>query len=68
MTAFSSLKVALNGATLDPIRIKYAGLTPNSAGLYQINVLLPDGTGPDPEIHVWAGEQSPQTGLKLPLR
>jgi uncharacterized protein (TIGR03437 family) len=68
MTALTSLRIALNGASLDPIRIKYAGLTPGSAGLYQINLVLPDGTGPDPEIRVWADGQSPQTGLKLHLQ
>jgi uncharacterized protein (TIGR03437 family) len=67
MTALSSLKVSLNGVTLDPIRIKYAGLTPGSAGLYQINVVLPDNTGPDPEIRIWAGDMVPVAGLKLPL-
>ena len=35
--------------------IKYAGLTPGSAGLYQINLEVPEGTGNDPEIRVTAG-------------
>jgi len=68
MTSLPQLNVALNAVTLEPVRIKYAGLTPGSAGLYQINLVVPDGTGPDPEIRVWAGAQTPQSGLKLPLR
>ena len=68
MVSLSTLRVSLNGAAVDPIRVKYAGLTPGSAGLYQINVILPGGTGPDPEIRVAAGDMVPQTGLKLPLR
>ena len=36
------LKISLGGTALEPWRIKYAGLTPGSAGLYQINLLLPD--------------------------
>ena len=40
---------------MDPGLIKYAGLTPGSAGLYQINLYLPEGTGNDPEIGVTAG-------------
>lgn len=68
MTALPELHVSLNGVTLDTVRIKYAGITPGSAGLYQINLVLPDGTGPDPEIRVWSGSQTPQTGLRLPLR
>ena len=48
MTALASLKVSLNGTAVDPVRIKYAGVTPWSAGLYQINLVLPDGTGERP--------------------
>ena len=68
MLAFTSLKVTLNGTAVDPALIKYAGVTPGSAGLYQINLYLPDGTGDDPEIQVTAGNLPAQTGLKLPLR
>ena len=48
MLALASLKVTLNGAPVDPMLIKYAGLTPGSAGLYQINLFLPEGTGKRP--------------------
>ena len=68
MAALASLKVALNGTTLDPARIKYAGVTPGSAGLYQINIVLPDGAGSDPEFLVSVGNLPAQTGLKLALR
>jgi uncharacterized protein (TIGR03437 family) len=68
MLAIASLKVTLNGTVVDPYTIKYAGLTPGSAGLYQINIYLPDGTGNDPEMQVTAGNLPAQTGLKLPLR
>jgi len=61
-----SLKVSLGGIILDPILIKYAGLTPGSAGLYQVNLAVPDGAGTDPEIRVSIGSQSSPTGLKLP--
>ncbi len=66
--AFAALKVTLNGRAVDPILIKYVGLTPGSAGLYQINLHLPEGTGSDPEIQVTAGNLTAQAGLKLPLR
>ena len=66
--ASASLKVTLNGKAVDPSLIKYAGVTPGSAGLYQINLALPEGTGNDPEIQVTAGNLAAQTGLKLPLR
>jgi uncharacterized protein (TIGR03437 family) len=63
----ATLKVTLDGTAVDPTLIKYAGLTPGSAGLYQINLYVPDGTGSDPEIDVFAGTVASQTGLKLPL-
>jgi uncharacterized protein (TIGR03437 family) len=68
MLSPASLKVTLNGTAVDPVLIKYAGLTPGSAGLYQINLYVPDGTGNDPEIGVTAGNLPAQTGLKLPVR
>jgi uncharacterized protein (TIGR03437 family) len=68
MLAIASLKVTLDGMAVDPSLIKYAGLTPGSAGLYQINIYIPDETGNDPEIQVTAGNLPPQTGLRLPVR
>jgi uncharacterized protein (TIGR03437 family) len=68
MVAFASLKITLNGTGVDPMLIKYAGLTPESAGLYQINLELPKEIGNDPEIRVAAGNPAAQTGLKLPVR
>lgn len=65
--AAASLKIALAGKAVDPSLVKYAGLTPGSAGLYQINLVVPEGTGTDPEIVV-SGSVSGQTGLKLPVR
>ncbi len=64
----SSLKVLLDGAAVDPVYIKYAGVTPGCAGLYQVNLLLPAGTGNDPSIQVSLGAQGSQGGLKLPVR
>jgi uncharacterized protein (TIGR03437 family) len=64
----NGLKVSLGGITLDPVLIKYAGLTPGSAGLYQINLYLPDYLGTDPEIQVSVAGQSSPAGLKLAVR
>ena len=36
--------VTLNGNQLPAANVSYAGLTPNSPGLYQLNILLPSGT------------------------
>jgi uncharacterized protein (TIGR03437 family) len=68
MVAPASLKLTLNETGVDPMLIKYAGLTPGSSGLYQINLELPKETGNDPEIRVTAGNLVAQTGLKLPVR
>jgi uncharacterized protein (TIGR03437 family) len=68
MLASASLKVTLDGTAVDPGLIKYAGLTPGSAGLYQINLEIPEGTGNDPEIRITAGNVAAPAGLKLPLK
>ena len=64
----SDLKVYLGGTAIDPARIQYAGLTPGSAGLYQINLVLPDNPGTDPEIRVAIANQSSPAGLKLAVQ
>jgi uncharacterized protein (TIGR03437 family) len=62
----SALKVTFGTMAIDPSLIKYAGLTPGSGGLYQINVFVPQGVGTDPEIKVVGNTTS--GGLKLPIR
>jgi uncharacterized protein (TIGR03437 family) len=64
----SDLKVYLGGTAIDRARIQYAGLTPGSAGLYQINLVLPDDLGTDPEIRVAIADQSSPAGLKLAVQ
>ena len=64
----SDLKVSLDGNAVDPVLVKYAGLTPGSAGLYQINLLIPANAGTDPEIRVAVAGQSSPVGLKLAVR
>ena len=56
------LAVSPNGQVI------YAGLTPGSAGLYQINLVLPPNPGIDPEIVVTIGGASSAPGLKLAVR
>jgi uncharacterized protein (TIGR03437 family) len=68
MLRWSDLKVRLGGVVMDPVLVKYAGLTPGSAGLYQINLALPGNLGTDPEIRVAVGDQQSPAGLRLPLR
>jgi uncharacterized protein (TIGR03437 family) len=64
----ADLVVSVNGAAVDASRVKYAGVTPGCAGLYQINVELPDALPPDPEIRVSVKGYSSRSGLKLLVR
>ncbi len=45
----SQLQILLNGIPLPGASIYYAGVTPGFAGLYQINVALPDPVPSDPQ-------------------
>jgi uncharacterized protein (TIGR03437 family) len=65
IVAAASLVVYLDGTPLDWFRIKYAGVTPFSVGLYQINIELPPTVGTDPEIQVAVGTQCSMTGLQI---
>jgi uncharacterized protein (TIGR03437 family) len=65
---YSSLSVFLDGAPLPWYLIKYAGVTPGSVGLYQINIELPKPVDPDPQIMVTIGSQSSPLGLQLAVQ
>ncbi len=65
--ATSDFGVWLNGMPVDPSLILYAGVTPGCAGLYQVNLKLPDDTPPNPEIQIgWSSQMSPAQ-LILPV-
>lgn len=49
-------------------RVLYAGAAPGFAGLYQINLALPEKLTDDPEIRIALGGQVSPTGLRLPVR
>jgi uncharacterized protein (TIGR03437 family) len=63
----ATLNVTLAGVPVDPARIVYAGLTPRSAGLYQINLVLPS-CPVDPEVRVTVAGVTSSSGLKLAIR
>ncbi len=64
---WDSLRVFLDETAVEPWRIYYAGLTPGCAGLYQINLLLPEDAPPDPEVRIAVadGVSPPQVRLRL---
>ena len=63
-----SIQVTLAGQKVDPSLIKYAGITPGSAGLYQINLAIPPGTAANPAILVTVAGQTSSAGLVLPVQ
>jgi uncharacterized protein (TIGR03437 family) len=61
----SELQILLNGDPCPASSIYYAGLAPDYAGLYQINLLLPDVVPPDPAIRMVMGTQSSPVSVLL---
>ncbi len=65
LTSGDRFAVRLDGAALPAGRILYAGIAPGFVGLYQINLLLPDEPGQDPEVTVAFGDQASSSGFRL---
>jgi len=61
-------RVVLDGVTLDPRAILYAGVAPGFAGLYQVNVVLPVSTRANPEIRIGLGDALSPKGIRLPVQ
>jgi uncharacterized protein (TIGR03437 family) len=61
----SQMQILVNGASLPEGSIQYAGVTPGYAGLYQINVVLPDVLPPDPQIQVVIGTEASPPAIQL---
>ena len=57
--------ILLNGSPLPWGSIQYAGVTPGFAGLYQINVVLPDVLPSNPQIQVVIGTQASPPAILL---
>ncbi len=63
----SPVKVTLGGiAVTAPSYLTYVGVAPTWIGLYQINLVVPDGVGADPELKIEGDVTA--SGLKLPVR
>lgn len=63
--AAAQLQVLINGAACASCRVYYAGVTPGFAGLYQINVRLPDDLPSNPAVQMAIGAASSPAGVQL---
>lgn len=61
----SELQILLNGQPCPASSIWYAGLTPGFAGLYQINLELPQDLPVNPQIQIVMGAQSSPANVQL---
>lgn len=68
LVQMSAFGVWIGGVAVDPSAILYAGVAPGYAGLYQVNLKLPEQLAPNPEIRFGlSGDLSP-AGLVLPAQ
>ncbi len=68
INALNKFSVEINGVAVDASDIFYAGTAPPFPGVYQINLRLPQGAGPNPEIRISiAGAMSPE-GFHIPVQ
>jgi len=63
----ADFRLFLNGSAVDPHSVLYAGVTPGYAGLFQINLRLPDNCPANPQIQVGFSNQMSPAGLILPV-
>ena len=64
----NDFQLLLNGTAVDATRILYVGAAPGFAGLYQINLLLPDDVPANPEIRIATIERISPAGRVLPVQ
>lgn len=68
LLAIDGFAVKLNDRPLPRDHIYYAGLAPGFAGLYQINLRVPDDAPADPEIRLVTMDAESPVAVRLPLR
>jgi len=68
LSQLDQFAVWINGAALGPSAILYAGVAPGFAGLYQVDVRLPDPLPANPEIRLAVGSTMSPAGIILPAQ
>ncbi len=68
LVAMDRFEVRLNGRLAPRDHVYYAGLAPGFAGLYQINLRLPDDTPADPEVRIVVGDAESPAAVRLAVR
>lgn len=63
----ADFRVTLAGEALDRANLLYAGAAPGFAGLYQINLRLPDNTARNPELRIGFRDLMSPVGARLPV-
>jgi uncharacterized protein (TIGR03437 family) len=64
----AEFRVQIAGALLDRSSVYYVGVTPGFAGLYQINLKVPDTVTANPEIRIGFDEQMSPANILLPVK
>ena len=64
----AEFQVLLDHAAVADADILYAGVAPGFAGLYQINLRLPDWVGGNPEVELLLGGEISPPGIRLPVK
>ena len=68
ITARDDSDIMLDGARVERANIVYMGLAPYFAGLYQINLRIPDWIAANPEIRIRVGKKTSPEGIHLPAK
>jgi len=63
----AEFQVLLDHAAVADADILYVGVAPGFAGLYQINLRLPDWVGSNPEVELLLGGEISPPGIRLPV-
>lgn len=65
LRARDTLRVFLDGMEAPADLLLYAGVSPGTAGIYELRMRLPDWTPEDPEIRISIADRLSQEGLRI---